>query len=445
MNPVYQEKADAYIQELLEAGLIEHSHSQWQSPALFLPKKSTSNDPKDLTLRLVIDYRQLNQLTDRECSSLPLIGEITYHMAGNEMFSSMDAASGFYSLPLKDEVSRDKTAFAVANHPQYRWTRLPQGLRLAPRAYTDIANVIRARLPHERVINYVDDWVVGTNYDVQEHINMLRTLFERFRMAGLMLKYQKCHLFQKQIEFLGHIMSAQGMTPDQRNIQKVKEMQPPKTKKQLRRFYGLISYMRKMIPSFATRTAALTHLLKKDVEFRWTNEQQNSFEDLKNAICTRPVITYPDLTKEFLVFTDTSKNAIGGMIAQAEILEPEDPNKTKKSRMIHPIGYYSRRLSKAEQNHRMYELEALAIVSVLEHFMSLTKHNETTCYTDSKAAIAVLLHNKQSSTKRERLTARLGQFDFISIKHIPGEKMWLQTVYHVRMTMIVIQNQRTGY
>ena len=330
-------------------------------------------------------------------------------MHGNTMFSALDAASGYFSIPITDPVSRSKLAFCLDGIAQLQPTRLPQGVRLAPRVFVTVANIIKAQLDPSNFINYIDDWVVASDNDVRKHIRLLKTLFERFRMGGLMLKPSKCHFFQEKVEFLGLMMSSEGMTPDERNVEKVKNMKPPKTKKQVRQFLGLCGFMRRLILYFAHLASPLTNLLKAETVFKWTDIEDKAFTALKTAITEKPIITHPNFDTPFIIYSDCSIQCIGGMLGQ------------KENGILHPIGYYSRKLSANEAVWPMHELEAHALLCCLENWMSITKHSEVHCYTDSLDAKVILQNNRQPSLRRVKLTARLGQFDNVTIHYIKGE------------------------
>lgn len=142
--------------------------------------------------------------------------------------------------PLTHLASRDKTAFGVHNHThQYRLKKTPMGLASSSRAYCFVSDTIKAGLSPHRYHNFIDDWICASEENLQTHLGLLRALFMRFRAAGLMLKPAKCHFFQSKIEYLGYVLSENGLTPDERNVEKVKSMEPPATKRKLRRFLGL--------------------------------------------------------------------------------------------------------------------------------------------------------------------------------------------------------------
>ena len=255
LNPLHRKKTEELMQELLDAGIIEYSNSTWQSPGFILVKK-------DGSLRLIVDYRKLNETLDKESANLPRIAEINWYMFGNEMFSSMDAASGYYSIPINDPVSRSKLAFSIEGCHQYTFRRLPMGCSISPKSFLAVANIIKANLEPSNYINYIDDWIVASPYDPKQHIDLLEKLFERFRLGGLMLKPSKCHFFQKKVEFLGYVMSGRGMTPDEKNVEKVRSMKPPKNKKGIRGFVGLCGFWRRCILNYAHKASVLTDLLK---------------------------------------------------------------------------------------------------------------------------------------------------------------------------------------
>src|SRR5256886_9126577 len=167
------------------------------------------------------------------------------------------------------------------------------------------------------VVVYLDDLnVYSRSFD--EHLSHLRDVFDRLRQAGLKLNPEKCKFVTSELVFLGHVIDSQGIRTDPEKIEKVKKFPIPKTITQLRSFLGLASYYRKFIRDFSRIAGPLNKLLKKNVNFQWTLQQQQAFDYLKDRLITSPILIYPDWTKEFILFTDASTFALGAILSQKD-------------------------------------------------------------------------------------------------------------------------------
>lgn len=201
----------------------------------------------------------------------------------------------------------------------------------------------------------MDDIVVYAN-SLEEHNRKLKVLLARLQNSGLTLQPQKCRFLRKEIIYLGHVISSAGVKPDPGKVLAVMQFPIPKSRKSVKQFLGLVGYYRKFIPNMAKIAKPLTSLLKKDTPFRWTSEIQRSFEQLRDIICSEPLLQYPDFTKPFLVTTDSSDYAVGAVLSQGEVGSDL------------PISYASRTLNGAETNYSAIEKELLAVLFGVEHF-----------------------------------------------------------------------------
>ncbi|MCG8624860.1 MAG: hypothetical protein MJE68_23035, partial [Proteobacteria bacterium] len=217
-------------------------------------------------------------------------------------------------------------------------------------------------------------------------------VFDRLRKAGLRLKPKKCLLLRKEVPYLGHVISKEGIRPDPAKTVKVQQFPTPVDVTKVRQFLGLASYYRRFIPGFAQIAAPLHALTKKNAVFHWTPECDSAFSKLKELLTTPPVLSYPVFGPqcEFVLETDASGVGLGAILAQKQV-----------DGSTHPIAYASRTLDSHERNYGISELETLALVWAVRYFRPYLLGHHTTVYTDH-AACRSLLDSARPSGKLAR-------------------------------------------
>ena len=223
-----------------------------------------------------------------------------------------------------------------------------------------------------------------------------------------MLNAEKCHFFLTNVTLLGHIISRDGIQPDDEKIVKVKNYPVPTTIRQLRGFLGLASYYRKFIKNFSTIAKPLNQLLEKDVSYLWTNQTQQAFETLKNHLISAPILRYPDFNRPFYLHTDASGTGLGAVLAQRD-----DDNKE------YAVAYASRSLTKPERNYAITEQECLAVVWAVEHFHQYLGTSHFYLVTDHSAL--KWLKTTELKGRRARWILRLEPYNY-TIIHRAGRK-----------------------
>lgn len=246
---------------------------------------------KDGTLRFRVDYRKLNQVTKKDVYPLPRINDSLDRLRNARYFSSMDLRSRYWQIEVHER-DREKTAF-VTPGGLYEFKVLPFGLCSAPATFQGMMDTVLTGLKWQTCIVYLDD-VVMFSETFDEHLRRLTSVLHAIRSAGLSLKPEKCHFGYEELQFLGHIVSRQGVRPDPKKIAAVAEFPVPADKKSVRRFLGLCSYYRRCIPAFSHTAAPLTKLTRDDSPFVWTDEQQAAFDELKQRLSTSPVLAHFD-------------------------------------------------------------------------------------------------------------------------------------------------------
>jgi hypothetical protein len=278
---------------------------------------------------------------------MPNVPDIFARLAKARYYSKLDFCKGYWQIPVAEQ-DRPKTAFSTP-FGLYQFTRMPFGLQNAPATYGRMARKVLQGL--EATDNFVDD-VLSFTEEWRRHLDELRQLFERVRQAGLTVKPCKCYFGFPQVEYVGHVVGQGTLATMADKVHRISEAPIPRTKRQLRSFLGLAGYYRQFIPNYAVVAAPLTDALRGGVAgtLQWGQVQDQAFVELKERLCRAPVLTLPDVTKEFILRTDASDVGIGAVLLQAH---PDG---------IFPVAYLSRKLNRAERNYSVMERECLAIV-----------------------------------------------------------------------------------
>ena len=348
------------IETLEKAGIIERSISPWASPIVIVPKKSAPGEPP--RRRMCMDYRRINKLQPKVtkadggkgCISLiplPKIDELYAKLKGYKVFSSLDLRSGYYHIGLTDS-AKPKSAFVLSSLGKYQFNRVPFGLTQAPAYFQKLINDVLKGCNF--AMGYLDDIIIYSRSE-KEHLEHLEEIFIRLKAAGLKLKLEKCCFFKRHIQYLGHLISADGIQPLPEKLESIAKMPAPKNPKEVKQFLGLVGYYRKFVLRFADISQVLTHLTKKDVEFKWTSECENCFQILKEFLQQAPILRYPDPQANYTLYTDASKYAYAGILTQHN-------NGTD-----HPITYVSGLFRGSQLNWATLMKEAYAI------YMSIKK------------------------------------------------------------------------
>jgi len=382
------------LQELLDKKYIHPSVSSWGAPVLFVRKK-------DGTLRMCIDYRQLNKLTVKNKYPLPRIDELFDQVKGATIFSKIDLRSGYHQIRIKDE-DIAKTAFRT-RYGHYEFVVLHFGLTNAPATFMCLMNSVFHQYLDKFVLIFIDDILIYSR-NIKEHEEHLRIVLQTLREHQLYGKFSKCDFYKEQIQYLGHIITKEGIVVDPEKIKTIMEWPTPKDVADIRYFMGLAGYYRQFVEGFSRIAYPITSLQKKGKVFKWTADCQRSFEQLKYLLTTAPVLSVADPEKEYVVCTDASKEGVGGVLMQEGKV----------------IAYESRKLKEHEQKYSAYDLELTAVVHALKmwchylvgrKFLLMTDHHSLTSYFSQPTLNA----------RQARWVDFLGGFDF-EIKHLKGKE-----------------------
>ena len=368
-----REEVARQLKSMQRDGVIQPSNSPWSSPVVMVRKKDGSH-------RYCVDYRVLNSVTKADTFPLPRIDDLLDQLGGARYFSTLDLASGFWQIQMELK-SREKTAF-VTPQGLYEFLVMPFGLKNAPAVFQRLMEKVLSGLNPESgrqfVAAYLDDIVVFST-SLQEHLIHLKKVIDRLKFANLKLKPSKCNFVKKEVEYLGHIITANGLQPNTRITQAVLAFPIPEDVQGVRRFLGMASYYRRFIAGFAKIAQPLHHLTAKDVPFQWSTDCETAFVTLKSRLVTPPVLAYPCFGKEFTLETDASIQGLGAILSQKQA-----------DQKLHPVAYASRALTPAEKNYSVTELETLAVVWGITHFHSYLYGGDVTVITDHSAVKPVL-------------------------------------------------------
>ena len=393
----FANEEEAHLKKMLQAGVVEPSISEWASPPVLIRKR-------DGKVRYAIDYRKLNSVTKKEIYPLPLIEECIDTLAENEWYSKLDANSAYWQVKLKEE-DKPKTAF-ITKYGLFQFTRMAFGLCNAPATYARAMQLVLRGLTWDIVLAFLDDILV-MGRDFPSHVTNLKLVFDRFREYGIKLKAQKCELCTKETTFLGRKVNKDGLSIGDEYIKTIENWEPPRNAKQVEQFLGFTNYHRTFIKDFSKMAAPLTEITGKKM-WKWKEEQQQSFEMLKQALQTTPVLALPNKDDQFILDTDASDKAIG-----AELLQVQNGQERV-------IAYGSFTLSTAQRKYCTTRKELLAVVRFTQHFRHYLLGREFILRTDHNS-LRWLMNFKEPQGQLARWLEVLSQYH-MTIKHRSGNK-----------------------
>lgn len=395
-----KEEIQVQIQKLLDNKIIKPSISPYSSPVWIVPKKLDASGKKKW--RLVIDYRKLNEKTIEDKYPLPRIDEILDNLGRCTYFTTLDLAQGFHQIEMSPE-SVEKTAFSV-NNGHYEYVRMPFGLRNAPSTFQRVMDNILKEHLYQCCFVYMDDIVIFSR-SLHDHMVHLRKIFNKLRQFNLKVQLDKSEFLRKEVQFLGHVITPEGIKPNPSKIIAVQEYPLPKTTKEIRAFLGLVGYYRRFIQNFAKIVSPFTRCLKKNTKIDTADrEYQEAFRKCKELLTNAPILVYPDFTKTFHVTTDASNVALGGVLSQNN----------------HPIAFYSRTLNSAERNYSTIEKELWAIVETIKHFRPYLYGKKFIIETDHRP-LTWLFSLKDPNSRLAKWRLRLEEYDY-EIRYKKGKE-----------------------
>ena len=294
-----------------------------------------------------------------------------------------------------------KMAFRT-RYGQYEFVVMPFGLTNAHAAFMRLMNEVFHDYLDKFVIIFIDDILVYSR-SKEEHKEHLRLVMERLRNQKLFAKFSKCSFWKREIGFLGHIVSGEGVAADPEKVQAIREWPRPTTVTEVRSFLGLAGYYRKFVKDFSSIAKPLTKLTGKGVPFLWVEETEKAFKKLKEALTTAPVLALPEQGKPYTVYTDASRVGLGCVLMQDGRV----------------IAYASRQLRKHEDNYSTHDLELAAVVFALRIWRSYLYGEEVEVYTDHQS-LKYLFTQPDLNLRQRRWMEFVADYD-IRIRYHPGK------------------------
>ncbi|GJU68554.1 putative reverse transcriptase domain-containing protein [Tanacetum coccineum] len=381
------------LQELSDKGFIRPSSSPWGAPVLFVKKK-------DGSLRMCIDYRELNKLTVKNRYPLPRIDDLFDQLQGSSVYSKIDLRSGYHQLRVREE-DISKTAFRT-RYGHYEFQVMPFGLTNAPAVFMDLMNRVCKPYLDKFVIVFIDDILIYSK-NKQEHEEHLKIILELLKKEELYAKFSKCEFWIPKVQFLGHVIDNKGIHVDPAKIESVKDWASPKTPTEIRQFLGLAGYYRRFIEGFSKIAKPMTKLTQKKVKFEWGDKQEAAFQLLKQKLCSAPILALPEGSEDFIVYCDASIKGLGAVLMQREKV----------------ISYASRQLKIHEKNYTTHDLELGAVVFALKIWRHYLYGTKCTVFTDHKS-LQHILNQKELNMRQRRWLELLSDYD-CDIRYHPGK------------------------
>lgn len=397
-----KKEIEEQVARLLEENLIEESYSPFAAPVTLAFKKEENRKS-----RLCIDFRELNKIVIPQAQPFPLMEDLIARTRNCKYFTTLDINSAFWSIPLRIE-DRKKTGF-ITQEGHYQWTCLPFGLKTAPAIFQRIlSNILRKHGTAGFSVNYIDDILIYSE-TFEQHIGHIRKVLNAIMKEGLRLKFRKCSFAADSVKYLGHIIQNNSVRPVKDNLVAIQNFPTPKIQKHIRQFLGKINFYHEYIPNSSIKLDLLHKLLRKGEKFVWSNECERSFKEIKELLCSQPVLEIYDKDLPIRIYTDASLEGIGAILKQLQ-------NDGKEK----PVAYFSRKLNNSQKRKKAIYLECLAIKEAVKYWQHWLLGRKFEVYSDHKPLENL---NIKARTDEELgdLAYYLSQYDF-TIKYIPGKE-----------------------
>ena len=399
LAPAERDALSEFVEDNLRKGYIRPSKSPAAAPVFFVKKK-------DGTLRMVVDYRKLNEITVKNRYPLPLTMELVDALQKARVFTTLDLRWGYHNVRIK-EGDEWKAAFRT-REGHFEPTVMTFGLTNAPATFQHMMNDIFKDLIGVYVIIYLDDLLIFSENEA-DHEEHVKEVLRRLREHDLFCKPEKCKFRQTEVEYLGLRVSQGQIAMDPAKVKAVLEWPVPRKVKDIQAFIGFANFYRRFIQDFSRVTRPLTALVKKGVPWSWGVAQQSAFDELKARFTSAPVLAMPDLSQPFVLECDASDFATGAVLSQ-----------TGRDGLLHPVAFYSKSLNDAERNYEIYDKELLAIIRALDewrHYLEGAEH-KVDVVSDHKNLL-YFSEARRLTRRQARWSLFLSRFDF-AIRHRPG-------------------------
>jgi hypothetical protein len=393
------------VKEMEKAGLIRPSKSPWSSQAVLVKKVREGVELQEK--RPCWDLRRVNDLIVTDAHPLPLPENMFDELVGCKLFSKMDLTKGFWQIPM-EEASKAILAMATPLG-LYEPNFMPFGMKNAPAVFQrEMQRVLKDRLG-KGVMVFIDDILIFSR-TVEEHAALVQWVLQRLQEEGYYAHPDKCEFFQREVSFLGHMISEQGVAVQQHKVKAIQGWPKLTTMKEVRSFLGMTGYYRKFIEKYSEIALPLTRLTHNDVKFTWGEAEQAAFDCLKEKLSSADVLAHPDPQRQYIIHTDASEFAIAGVLSQEQ-----------KDGSVRPVAYYSRKMSGAETRYSsIYEKELLALVRAVEQWRCYLEGNAhpVLLLTDHKG-LTWLNSTAELSGRQARWVEKLAELEY-KVTHVAG-------------------------
>src|SRR5260221_258208 len=349
-----------FLKEHTRNGFIRPSKSPWGSPVLFIKKK-------DGSLRLCMDFRALNRVTEKDCYPLPLILDLLTSPAPARIYSKIDLKHAYHLVRIA-KGDEPKTTFHT-HYSSYEWQVMPFGLSNAPAAFQRFINEVLGDLMDICTVGYLDDILVYSD-SLEDHQDHIREVLRHLCTAGLYTNLKKCKFHMDTVEYLGLILSPKGLQMDLTKVSAIVDWPEPQKVWDVQAFLGFATFSRRFIHDYSEISLPLNHLCKKSTTWHFGVEEAKVFQNLKKAFRSTPVLAHwaPDLP--MTVEMDVSNCTIAGILSV-----------TTKDGKIRPVAFYSHTLQSTEQNYDMHNKELLVIFEVFKSWQHFLEGSAAAIYT----------------------------------------------------------------
>lgn len=382
-----------FLEEHLRKDFLEYSKSDYASPILFAKKPGGG-------LRFCVDYRQLNKITKKNRTPLPLMDEILSEMEGCQWISKIDIRHAFNRIRIA-EGDEDFTTF-LCRFGTFKWKVLPFGLCNGPATFQGFINEVMMEYLHDFMSAYMDDLIIFSKTR-EEHIKHIQLVLTKLREAGLQADIDKCEFFVKETKFLGLIISTNGIRMDLAKIKAIIDWERPRTIKEILAFTGFTGFYRRFIKNYSKILLPITNLTKKNVPFIWSDECAAAFQLLKDTVSSAPVLRHFDPKKVAYVEVDASDHSIAGCMSQLD-----------EEGQLRPVAFFCKKMIPAECNYDIYDKELLAIVRAFEEWEPELKGTPFPVQVLSDhQSLETFMTTKKLSRRQARWAEHLSEFDFV--------------------------------
>ena len=392
---------DEEIQGLIDADVLEEADSDWNFNLVIVQKKDTGK------IRVTTDFRSLNKVCRKQIYPLPRVDDCLDALAGKVWFSTMDVSQSFHQIPLAKD-SRRYCAFST-RRGAYQYKRMPMGWVNSSAVFSRLMNLIFRDMCYSCVLCYLDDVIVfGNTFD--EHLRNLGLVLDKFRDARIKLKPSKCDFFKRQIHFLGFNVSAEGLSLCDEGVAPIVSLKFPKTVTEMRSFLGMVNYYRQFIKGCGLIAAPLYAMTGKGVKVEATPAALEAFQQLKDALCSAPILALPldDPNAKFMLDVDASDLGAGAVLSQYQ------------NGVLRVVSYASKSFDRAQRGYCVTRRELAAFIFGLQTFRSYLLARDFEVRVDHRALV-FLESAKEPIGQAARHLDFMSQFRY-EIQYRPGEK-----------------------